>query len=45
MFVKLDKSLSCEDLDKKFREFGDIKSTKISINADYTSRGYGFVCY
>jgi RNA recognition motif-containing protein len=28
-----------------FEQFGEIKSVKESINPDYSSRGYGFVCY
>ena len=28
-----------------FENFGEIKSVKVSINEDYSSRGYGFVCY
>ena len=28
-----------------FEKYGEIKSAKVSINSDYTSRGYGFVCY
>ena len=34
-----------QDLDKQFSAHGDIKSLKISLNSDHSSRGYGFVCY
>ena len=48
VFLKnIDKSLKSEDVENKFKEkLGDVvKSTKISINPDYTSRGYGFVLF
>lgn len=32
-------------LDENFSKFGDIKSLKISLNPDRSSRGYGFVCF
>lgn len=34
-----------QDLDKQFSAHGDIKSLKISLNSDHSSRGYGFVCF
>ena len=27
------------------KQFGEIKALKISLNADHSSRGYGFVCF
>jgi RNA recognition motif-containing protein len=46
LFVrKLDKAIFSDGLEKKFSEHGDILSCKVSINEDYTSRGYGFICY
>lgn len=48
VFIKnIDKNLKSEDVEKKFTEkLGDVvKSTKVSINPDYTSRGYGFVLF
>jgi RNA recognition motif-containing protein len=32
-------------LDNYCSKFGDIKSIKISLGSDHTSRGYGFVCF
>jgi hypothetical protein len=50
VFYKLKKdadksALTYETLHKKFGEYGPIKSTKISVNPDYTPRGFAFVCY
>jgi polyadenylate-binding protein len=46
LFVrKLEKDVFSGDLEKKFKEHGEILSCKVSINEDYTSRGYGFICY
>jgi len=33
------------NLHTKFEKFGPIKSLKVSLNADGSSRGYGFICY
>lgn len=33
------------ELHQKFLKYGPIKSLKVSINADGSSRGYGFICY
>ena len=33
------------DLHKTFEQFGPIKSLKVSLNMDYSSRGYGFICF
>lgn len=45
IFVKVPKNLKNEDLHKIFSQSGRIKSLKISLNADYSSRGYGFICF
>jgi polyadenylate-binding protein len=45
IFVKVPKELKHEDLHQMFEPMGKIKSLKISLNADYTSRGYGFICF
>jgi polyadenylate-binding protein len=49
LFIKgLDKGIDSKALDEKFKEIlgGDhVVSAKVSINPDYTSRGYGFVCF
>ena len=33
------------ELETFFSKYGDIKSLKISLNSDHSSRGYGFVCF
>ena len=45
VFVKLPKDILHKDLEKIFSECGTIKSLKVSLNPDYSSRGYGFVCF
>jgi polyadenylate-binding protein len=46
LFVrKLDKSIYSDELEKKFKEHGEILSCKVSIDEDYKSRGYGFICF
>jgi RNA recognition motif-containing protein len=45
VFVKLPKDVLHKDLEKLFAECGQIKSLKVSLNPDYSSRGYGFVCF
>ena len=46
VFVRnIPKEFRHEDLQKKFEEYGKIKSLKISLNDDHSSRGYGFVCF
>jgi len=42
---KLPKEMKHKDLEEIFNKHGDIKSLKISLNGDHTSRGYGFVCF
>jgi len=32
-------------MEEIFKKFGEVKSLKISLNQDYTSRLYGFVCF
>ena len=46
VFVRsIPKNLEHEDLQKKFSSIGKIKSLKVSLNSDHTSRGYGFICF
>ena len=42
---KIPKDMSPLKLEEFFQEYGDIKSLKISLNSDHSSRGYGFVCF
>ena len=42
---KIPKSVKAQDLEESFKKFGDVKSLKISLNPDYSSRAYGFVCF
>lgn len=32
-----------DELENKFSEFGNVKSLKVSLNPDHSSRGYGFI--
>jgi polyadenylate-binding protein len=32
-------------MEEIFKKFGEVKSLKISLNPDYSSRQYGFVCF
>jgi polyadenylate-binding protein len=46
VFVRsIPKDLKHVDLQKKFEGLGKIKSLKVSLNSDHTSRGYGFICF
>ena len=46
VFVRsVPKDLKHNDLQKKFEGLGKIKSLKVSLNSDHTSRGYGFICF
>lgn len=42
---KIPETFTPKDLDDFFSKFGPIKSLKISLNSDHTSRKYGFVCF
>ena len=42
---KIPKDLKPIELEEFFARYGEIKSLKISLNPDHTSRGYGFVCF
>ena len=42
---KIPKEMKPRELEEHFSKFGEIKSLKISLNPDHTSRGYGFVCF
>jgi polyadenylate-binding protein len=50
IFVKLPKNVDRQGLTYKylhdrFSQFGRIKSSKISLNEDFTPRGFAFVCF
>jgi polyadenylate-binding protein len=46
VFVRgVPKDLKHSDLQRKFEKVGKIKSLKVSLNSDHTSRGYGFICF
>lgn len=45
IFVRAPKDMLHADLHKVFEQFGKIKSLKASLNEDYSSRGYGFICF
>ena len=46
LFVrKVSADVSAKELEEKFGKYGDVKSLKISLNPNHTSRGYGFVCF
>ncbi len=34
-----------EDLHKLFSDCGEVKSLKVSLNKNYSSRGYGLICF
>ena len=42
---KIPSDMSPKQLEDTFSKYGQIKSLKISLNADHSSRGYGFVCF
>merc|ERR1712032_762115 len=42
---KIPKDMSPKALEEHFSKYGEIKSLKLSLNSDHTSRGYGFVCF
>ena len=42
---KIPKEMAAQELEEHFSKFGEIKSLKVSLNSDHTSRGYGFVCF
>lgn len=42
---KIPKSMKPAELEEHFAKYGEIKSLKVSLNPDHTSRGYGFVCF
>jgi len=46
LFVKkIPSDMKAKQLEEHFAQYGDVKSLKISLNADHSSRGYGFVCF
>lgn len=42
---KIPKDMTPAQLEQHFSKYGEIKSLKVSLNSDHTSRGYGFVCF
>jgi len=38
-------SLTYEFIHQRFEKYGPVKSAKISINPDHSSRGFAFICY
>ena len=42
---KIPKHIMSRELENVFSIYGEIISCKVSIQEDYTSRGYGFVCF
>lgn len=46
LFVrKIPKTVHSEGLEEMFKGYGDVISSKVSLNEDHSSRGYGFVCF
>lgn len=44
IFVRnIPKDLKHTDLEDKYQNYGKVKSLKVSLNQDHTSRGYGFI--
>lgn len=41
----LGEKLNYKDLEVQFSKFGDIKSLKISLNADHSQKGFAFICF
>lgn len=42
---KIPEDMKPQQLEEFFSQFGQIKSLKISLNSDHSSRKYGFVCF
>lgn len=42
---KIPKELQSQGLEEEFKKYGDVISSKVSLNEDHSSRGYGFVCF
>lgn len=34
-----------QELENMFSDCGKVKSLKVSLNEDYSSRGYGYICF
>lgn len=47
VFIKFPKNYDIDNqkLFDKFKEFGEIVSSKIAINHDHSKKNYGFVCF
>jgi polyadenylate-binding protein len=42
---KIPKEISSKGLEESYSSFGPVLSCKVSIDENYKSRGYGFVCF
>jgi polyadenylate-binding protein len=46
VFIRtIPKDMKHKEIEEKFEAVGKIKSLKISLNSDHSSRGYGFICF
>lgn len=44
IFVRnIPKDMGHQEMEDKFKDFGVVKSLKVSLNPDHSSRGYGFI--
>lgn len=42
---KIPAEVKAPELEEQFKKYGEVKSLKISLNPDHSSRQYGFVCF
>jgi polyadenylate-binding protein len=46
VFVKkIPSEIKAAELEEIFKKYGEVKSVKISLNPDHSSRQYGFICF